>query len=1593
MKMKDYNFLRNTLEKGSFQKSIYLFVLIFVFGALGSIQAQTVSISASQPNADEDGPVNGQYIVNVTDGAPGTFYSINLVVDVASTAVVVDDYTSLPTSVNVLTNLVGSGSAFINLNVVDDNIVEATETVILNIVGSNPALSIGVGSATVNITDDDVAGVNVSTISGDTGEDGTTATFTVTLDSQPTADVTVALTSNDTSEGTVQSSVVIPVASWNTGTIITVTGVDDFIIDGDINYSIITGNVTSADPNYNTFGGGDVANVAVTNNDNDVAGVNVNTTTGTTNEAGGTATFIYTLTSQPTDNVVLEVDQYDNTETSGPSTITITPSNWNTGVPLTITGLDDDIIDGDIDDDIRVRIDNSDDSDYDSLNNGDVPDIVVTNIDDDVAGVNVSVISGNTTEAGGTATFTVTLESQPTNNVTIALSSSDTSEGTVAASVVKTPANWNLATAVTVTGVDDAEVDGDVAYTIVTGNVTSGDANYNALNGGDVGNVAVINTDNDAIGVNISPISGNTTEGGGTATFTVTLDSQPTNNVTIALSSSDTSEGTVPASVVKTPANWDNNTVVTVTGVDDALVDGDVGYTIVTGNVTSGDANYNALNGGDVADVAVINTDNDTVGVNVSAISGNTTEAGGTATFSVTLDSQPTNNVTIALSSSDTSEGAVAASVVKTPANWDSNTVVTVTGVDDTIVDGDVAYTIVTGNVTSGDANYNTLNGGDVADVAVTNIDDDVASITISDVAVNEDVPSGNLVFNVVLDIAVAGGTTVGYTFSNGTAIGGGTDFTANPGTLTFDGTAGEIETITVAINNDQILEQTETFTVQLGLPSNGVNLSGSGTATGTINDDDNCAAAPILDTSISTVFCDVIDRSLNDYTSTTPPAGTVLTWSTLSDPLNENAYLSAAQVANPPNDGSYFGFFLDNNGTPNNFDDDCASGTIEVELTLNTTPDAPVGTGNERCGPGTVLLTATTSSAGASLNWYNSPDSDTPIGNGNSFTTPSISATTSFYVGAVENGCDTERVEVVATVGFQASAGTPSNASICSIADNGPTILDLDDRLAGEGVGTWAITTDPSGSLTIGPSNIIDFRNLPLGNYVFTFTTTGSTAPCENVSSEVTIAVSDCDTDEDGDGLFGGDEATLGTDPNNADTDGDGIEDGDEVGPDVDNPLDEDNDGIIDALDSNVLDSDNDGVNDQQDPANGNPCIPSRANGVCDFDGDQITDADEIANGSDPDNPCDPNADSPTCIPIDLAITKEVDNENAAIGDTVVFTITISNPEDRTASNIIVGDLLETGFEFVSSNPSVGSYSEITGEWNNFEVASLSSETLEITALVIEGSSYSNTAELLSSLPLDDNETNNIATVQVVPDLPEGIDLVIRKTVDNRAPLVGEQITFTISVENQSEDGAVISNIEVEDLIPTGPEARFVYVSDLASVGLYNPMTGIWAIESLAVGEQNIATLQLTVSVPREGIFVNTATLIRSSPIDGNPGNNESFVDVTVSVPTAANPGFLFNQFSPNGDNSNDVLRINLRDADTGLDAGINYKIVVYDRYGNLVFEGEGSVPGNSQRVTDVWDGTYNGKDVPKGTYFYILNYDIGAGPTIDKGWIQLIR
>jgi hypothetical protein len=121
---------------------------------------------------------------------------------------------------------------------------------------------------TVTNTDDDVAAVLVDPASVTTNENGTTAAFSMRLGSQPSADVTVSFTSGDTSEcGISPESLTFASANWSTAQTVTVTGVDDFIVDGDITYDITGSASAPGEPHYD---GINVPVVTVTNQDDDV---------------------------------------------------------------------------------------------------------------------------------------------------------------------------------------------------------------------------------------------------------------------------------------------------------------------------------------------------------------------------------------------------------------------------------------------------------------------------------------------------------------------------------------------------------------------------------------------------------------------------------------------------------------------------------------------------------------------------------------------------------------------------------------------------------------------------------------------------------------------------------------------------------------------------------------------------------------------------------------------------------------------------------------------------------------------------------------------------------------------------------------------------------------------------------------------------------------------------------------------------------------------------------------------------------------------------------------------------------------------------
>lgn len=220
--------------------------------------------------------------------------------------------------------------------------------------------------------------------------------------------------------------------------------------------------------------------------------------------------------------------------------------------------------------------------------------------------VNITPTTGLfTTEAGGTASFQVVLGSRPNSDVTFNLGSLNIDEGILSTStLIFTPSSWDVPQNVVVTGIDDLSPDGDVVYTISTSQVVSNDPRFHGVNPADL---TVTNLDNERSGITVTPTTGLvTTEQGGSAAFSVFLNSAPTSAVSIRVSSSNTREGTVSiSSLLFTPANWNIAQSVVVRGVDDRVSDSNKVYTIILAAAVSSDPSYSGLN---PSDVTVVNT-------------------------------------------------------------------------------------------------------------------------------------------------------------------------------------------------------------------------------------------------------------------------------------------------------------------------------------------------------------------------------------------------------------------------------------------------------------------------------------------------------------------------------------------------------------------------------------------------------------------------------------------------------------------------------------------------------------------------------------------------------------------------------------------------------------------------------------------------------------------------------------------------------------------------------------------------------------------------------------------------------------------------
>ena len=405
---------------------------------------------------------------------------------------------------------------------------------------------------------------------------------------------------------------------------------------------------------------------------------------------------------------------------------------------------------------------------------------------------------------GSTTSYTVVLNTIPTGNVKVALRSENPSVATVTPESL-TFTSSDTSRTVTVTGVDDNVVNAGGSRSATITHEASG-SDYDNV----TATATVTVTDDDAT-VTVSPTSVTVAEAGGRATYTVKLNGQPTENVTVAVTSSSTTAATVStASLVFTPSNWSTAQTVTVTGVDDEAPAGNRSATIT----------HEARGGGydevEVPSVSVSVTDDDGMVVSKEAVT--VAESGGTDTYTVRLKTPPSSTVTVNVSSSNTSIATVSPSTLTfTPGNSGTAQTVTVTGVNDDLYNEGSRPATIT-NAPSG-AGYDSNNS---RTVAVTVTDDEAAptgiALSVAPSQVIENAGATRITVTATVNgthyaAAKAITVTVGASGDSATER---TDYQA-VGTVTVRipaGAASGTGTFTLTPINDAVFEGNETITV-----------------------------------------------------------------------------------------------------------------------------------------------------------------------------------------------------------------------------------------------------------------------------------------------------------------------------------------------------------------------------------------------------------------------------------------------------------------------------------------------------------------------------------------------------------------------------------------------------------------------------------------------------------------------------------------------------------------------------------------------------------------------------------------------------------
>ncbi|NBR14231.1 MAG: PKD domain-containing protein, partial [Crocinitomicaceae bacterium] len=169
--------------------------------------------------------------------------------------------------------------------------------------------------------------------------------------------------------------------------------------------------------------------------------------------------------------------------------------------------------------------------------------------------------------------------------------------------------------------------------------------------------------------------------------------------------------------------------------------------------------------------------------------------------------------------------------------------------------------------------------------------------------------------------------------------------------------------------------------------------------------------------------------------------------------------------------------------------------------ITVNATPTAPTTTPANRCGTGTLSLSATASAG--TLSWFAAATGGTALGTGATFTTPSISTTTTYYVSSTASGCSSARTAVVATINPVPTVTSPGNKTVCL---GSPVAAISFAGSSSSSTYAWTNSNANLGLAASGNGNIASFTPTTTGTSTVSVTPTLNGCPGTAVTFTITV-------------------------------------------------------------------------------------------------------------------------------------------------------------------------------------------------------------------------------------------------------------------------------------------------------------------------------------------------------------------------------------------------------------------------------------------------------------------------------------------------------